>query len=552
MATEKYLIQIKVDIQNDKQLQALTTQLQKAAKQAPVTAQKMKQATGSTRNFGNAATNTSYQLQDLIVQIQGGTKASVALSQQLPQMLIGFGAWGAAIGVVAALMPVLISQLFEASEEVASLADSSSALDSALSSIGRTMNSLDLSGWVSQWEAATEAERRFLEQTLETDVRMARRAQRAASESLGSILGEVEGTNTEGVGRAREANRRALNRQIEETAEAYGLTRKQLEAIVPIIREVRESNGQNAEAVGQLAAKLNEYDAALNVTNPKLIEMLNATNKLAEAERQLASVNDNLLPQVNTLSTRRSETVKVIEEEVTAVDKLIAANDYLQQQNEYADEVWRRQQTNIQETAEAYSMVDEATGIFLQTFDTAVNGVAQGTQSMSDAFENMTKSILLQIGKLLAIQGIGNALSGQGGFLGQVGAALLGSTSAKGNVFSGGNHLTAYAKGGVVSGPTLFPMKNGAGLMGEAGPEAIMPLTRMSNGNLGVESSGMNVVINNNAPGVDVRPRQTDQGLTIDVVMSAISQAVTRGGNEVSDSFERSYALNRGRAVYGN
>jgi phage-related minor tail protein len=96
-------------------------------------------------------------------------------------------------------------------------------------------------------------------------------------------------------------------------------------------------------------------------------------------------------------------------------------------------------------------------------------------------------------------------------------------------------------------------MKNGAGLMGEAGaPEAIMPLTRMSNGNLGVESSGMNVVINNNAPGVDVRPRQTDQGLTIDVVMSAVAQAVTRGGNEVAESIENSYALNRGRAVYGN
>ena len=168
---------------------------------------------------------------------------------------------------------------------------------------------------------------------------------------------------------------------------------------------------------------------------------------------------------------------------------------------------------------------------------------------MSDAFESMTKSILLQIGKLLAVQAIGGALSGQGGFLGQVGAALL---SEKGNAFSGGKHLTAYAKGGVVNSPTVFPMANGAGLMGESGPEAVMPLTRMSNGNLGVESSAMNVVINNNAPGVDVRPRQTDEGLTIDVVMSAVSQAVRRGGNEVSDSFESSYALNRGRAVYGN
>jgi len=172
---------------------------------------------------------------------------------------------------------------------------------------------------------------------------------------------------------------------------------------------------------------------------------------------------------------------------------------------------------------------------------------------MSEAFENMTKAILLQVGKLLAITAIGNSLKGSGGFLGQVGAALL---AEKGAVVSGGRHLTAYAKGGVVNSPTVFPMSGGGsgsfGLMGESGSEAVLPLSRMSNGNLGVESSGMNVVINNNASGVEVRPRQTEDGLTIDVVMSAVSQAVRRGGNEVSESFEASYALNRGRAVYGN
>jgi phage-related minor tail protein len=202
------------------------------------------------------------------------------------------------------------------------------------------------------------------------------------------------------------------------------------------------------------------------------------------------------------------------------------------------------------EGTEAFSILDESTSIFLNTFDTAVNGVAQGTQSMSDAFENMTKAILLQIGKLLAIQGIGSALSGQGGFLGQLGASLL--KSEQGNAFSGGSHLTAYAKGGVVNSPTIFPMKSGVGLMGESGSEAVLPLSRMSNGNLGVESSGMNVVINNNASGVSVVPRQTDDGLTIDVVMNAVSSAVRRGGNEIASSIEESYALNRGRGVYGS
>jgi lambda family phage tail tape measure protein len=64
------------------------------------------------------------------------------------------------------------------------------------------------------------------------------------------------------------------------------------------------------------------------------------------------------------------------------------------------------------------------------------------------------------------------------------------SASANGNVFSNGN-LVPYADGGIVGSPTTFPMTGGrTGLMGEAGPEAIMPLKRGKNGKLGVETSG--------------------------------------------------------------
>jgi len=69
-------------------------------------------------------------------------------------------------------------------------------------------------------------------------------------------------------------------------------------------------------------------------------------------------------------------------------------------------------------------------------------------------------------------------------------------TSAQGNIFSGGQ-VVPFARGGVVSAPTLFPMARGAGLMGEAGPEAIMPLKRTSSGDLGVKSSPTGVKIVN-------------------------------------------------------
>ena len=77
--------------------------------------------------------------------------------------------------------------------------------------------------------------------------------------------------------------------------------------------------------------------------------------------------------------------------------------------------------------------------------------------------------------------------------------------SAKGNVFAK-NKIVPYAYGGIVNKPTLFPMANGMGLMGEAGPEAIMPLKRGANGKLGVQSSGGvgNITVNVDASGSSV------------------------------------------------
>jgi hypothetical protein len=90
------------------------------------------------------------------------------------------------------------------------------------------------------------------------------------------------------------------------------------------------------------------------------------------------------------------------------------------------------------------------------------------------------------------------------GSMGTVDYSLPGGKLAKGGVFDAG--LRTFAKGGmftnsIVSEPTLFKFARGAGLMGEAGPEAIMPLKRDSNGNLGVRAGGggskVDVVVNN-------------------------------------------------------
>lgn len=50
--------------------------------------------------------------------------------------------------------------------------------------------------------------------------------------------------------------------------------------------------------------------------------------------------------------------------------------------------------------------------------------------------------------------------------------------------------VTPFAKGGVLASPAYFPLSHGLGLAGEAGPEAVLPLARGSDGRLGVASGG--------------------------------------------------------------
>ena len=81
---------------------------------------------------------------------------------------------------------------------------------------------------------------------------------------------------------------------------------------------------------------------------------------------------------------------------------------------------------------------------------------------------------------------------------------------AKGGVLE---QVTPFAVGGVVNSPTLFPMAgNKTGLMGEAGPEAIMPLTRTPNGDLGVKMVGGGASTNviNNVTNINMTVKTQD------------------------------------------
>jgi phage-related minor tail protein len=136
---------------------------------------------------------------------------------------------------------------------------------------------------------------------------------------------------------------------------------------------------------------------------------------------------------------------------------------------------------------------------------TSLAGAVVHGRKLSDVFRGIALSMANQA-LSMAIKPLGNLLGGL-------------FASARGNV------VTPFASGGVVNSPMLFPMRNGTGLMGEAGPEAIMPLARGSDGKLGVRGgrSSSHVTVNISTP--DVQGFRQSQGQ----VAAMVARAVERG-----------------------
>ena len=130
-------------------------------------------------------------------------------------------------------------------------------------------------------------------------------------------------------------------------------------------------------------------------------------------------------------------------------------------------------------------------------------------ENFGDSLKKLGQEIIAATLKMLIMKAVMSAMSGifgggsggaeisDGGLSSIIGGISGGAIgSAKGNVFK-------FSRGGLVNRPTLFPMKDGLGLMGEVPgkSEAVMPLTRDNQGRLGVyaQSTGQNpptIIIN--------------------------------------------------------
>lgn len=148
-----------------------------------------------------------------------------------------------------------------------------------------------------------------------------------------------------------------------------------------------------------------------------------------------------------------------------------------------------------------------------QGFDETIRSIGQRFADL--ALNQATKPLEDIFGNLL------------GSVVGGLGAGLSVPGFAKGGVF-GSNSVTPFANGGIVSSPTPFGFGERLGVMGEAGPEAIMPLSRGSDGKLGVAAASsnagaVNVVFNVNASDATSFKRSEGQ------ITALLARAVARG-----------------------
>ncbi|MEL7178824.1 MAG: phage tail tape measure protein [Pseudomonadota bacterium] len=173
--------------------------------------------------------------------------------------------------------------------------------------------------------------------------------------------------------------------------------------------------------------------------------------------------------------------IETLEDDVGALE--VALGDAAAMTAAFEDQL-RSVQGSLVETTRDLGNLERG---FSQGLRAAFDGLVLDGRSLTDVLGGLAEKMVNT-----AYSAAVNPVTGHfGGLLADgLNAAVSGMMPfADGGTFSQGR-VMPFAKGGVVSSPTSFPMRGGMGLMGEAGPEAIMPLARGADGRLGVQGAG--------------------------------------------------------------
>jgi phage-related minor tail protein len=208
-----------------------------------------------------------------------------------------------------------------------------------------------------------------------------------------------------------------------------------------------------------------------------------------------------------------------LQEQVAALEATLGASSTMA--SVFEGELARMQETMLFTGREVNTLSNNIGGGLRRAFD----GLIFDGMKLSDALRTVAQSMITGVynAAMRPVQGAFGGLIAQG--IGSIVGGIM--PFQDGGAFAQGR-VMPFAKGGVVSSPTSFPMRGGRGLMGEAGPEAIMPLTRGADGRLGVQAAGgsarpVTVVMNIQTPDVQGFQRSQSQ------IAAQATRALARG-----------------------
>jgi tape measure domain-containing protein len=298
-----------------------------------------------------------------------------------------------------------------------------------------------------------------------------------------------------------------------------------------------------AQTTEPVAKRMLEYDVKQNEIAKEYDEL----KKVAKSADELALINANLVIEQRIAQVEYEREInELLIERATLVANLVKASSMPTVYNELEE-----QDAALQAILDKYPAIGSAADAAATLATSGIAAMIDGTKSAEQVFVEFLSSIadaLIDTAKQMIAQyiaiGIARMFAGigaPGGFapsgplaaVGNVNTDVSGffSPSANGNAF-GANGIIPFAKGGIVNSPTLFPFAKGIGLMGEAGPEAILPLKRGADGSLGVMASGgggdVNVVVNVDAKGSSVEGNEQGANQLGRVISAAVQSELIK------------------------
>jgi lambda family phage tail tape measure protein len=313
--------------------------------------------------------------------------------------------------------------------------------------------------------------------------------------------------------------------------------KKQADEYQEILRSVQQSLDQPLVVLGQ---NLEEEKLKLRYRrDPRALEAelqdLGIRRQFAEAQKEgLAKIKpedrSEFLAALEVSKQKALETAEAIRALKRSIDELNAADvgqGFKNGVESFLTSIGTMSENVSQLTQNAFQGLSDGIAELVTTGKMNFNDFANSI--IKDMIRIATQQLILRP----ILQGIGGLFGGGGGLSGGgyfdsitgLGKAGPNFGLAKGGVITQ-NGIQAFARGGIVDKPMLFPFAKGIGLMGEAGPEAIMPLRRGRDGNLGVAGGGgtTNVVVNVDAGGTSAQgdaPRGEQLGKALSAAVQA-------------------------------